>query len=80
MLPIIIQTSHWPHSFLELIKQHLSMKKKNHYCLFPQAVFIAVYMVLVLKKVEQDEDEDCIDIEPTFDNSSEMIKVMYLFY
>ena len=32
-------------------------------------------MVLVLKKVEQDEDEDCIDIEPTFDNSSEMIKV-----
>ena len=38
-------------------------------------MLIAVYMVLVLKKVEQDEDEDCIDIEPTFDSSSEMIKV-----
>ena len=41
-------------------------------------MFIAVYMVLVLKKVEQDEDDDCIDIEPTFDNSSEMIKVFHI--
>ena len=40
---------------------------------------IAVYIALVLKKVEQDEDEDCIDIEPTFDSSSEMIKVMIVY-
>ena len=58
----------------------LSFLAGSVYCialLYIQAVCIAVYMVLVLKKVEQDEDEDCIDIEPTFDNSSEMIKVKY---
>ena len=43
MLPIIIQTSHWPHSFLELIKQHLSMKKKSLLFISPGCVYCRVH-------------------------------------
>ncbi|XP_060598141.1 polycystin-1-like isoform X3 [Ruditapes philippinarum] len=39
-----------------------------------KALLIAVYVVATFKKVEEDEDEDFIDIEPTFDNSNEKIK------
>lgn len=35
-------------------------------------------MVLTCKSVEQDEDEDFIKIDPTFDNSNEMLKVRIL--
>ena len=47
---------------------------KYNTCLF-QALLIAVYVVATFKKVEDDEDEDFINIEPTFDNSNEKIKV-----
>lgn len=49
-------------------------------------MLIAVYVVAMFKNVEIDEDDDFIDIEPTFDNSNEKIKVelyvlqIYLFY
>lgn len=43
-----------------------------------QAMLLAVYVVAMFKNVEQDEEDDYIDIEPTFDNSHEKIKVRYL--
>lgn len=40
-------------------------------------MLIAVYVVAMFKNVEIDEDDDFIDIEPTFDNSNEKLKVNF---
>jgi Ca2+/Na+ antiporter len=68
-------------------KQHLiftvvyfiSRHHMINYLIF-QALLIAVYVVATFKKVEEDEDEDFIDIEPTFDNSNEKIKVKFYYF
>ncbi|KAH3864143.1 hypothetical protein DPMN_027157 [Dreissena polymorpha] len=39
-----------------------------------KAFLIAVYVVAMMKSVEEDEDDDQIEIKPTFDNSNEKIK------